>query len=326
MLQREEKSMSVVDVLPPHRANAEITRFWGRRTLLCPGSWMFGAFLIWSISTPLPAQAAPLQLAPVYIGGVTPEMRNLAIPTTTAAFRANGGAFYAHETYLLDNTSGNCPQQTASPALAATIKNFASSAPAMAEIGMMTPLAITQLMACNYHAVGLQPQVALVNVVYEVTTLTDFKALVDAGRKAGLLKIGPLASSNTSDQPEDWNNPYYDTLKQMALYGGVVGMDTPAALYKLRGPGYIRFSQQVEAWARSSGVTCVDIVSPEDGETAFTQDAVAWARAIATPPGNLPDAFVVENYNYTTTPDIGTEATSGSLAYTALEGLYALGR
>lgn len=273
----------------------------------------------------MPACAAELDLAPIYLGGVTSQMSNLADPAATSTYRSHGGAFYAHESYILANTSGPCPTQTASPSLAATISNFAASPPPMAEIGLMTPLAIEQLMTCNYQAVGLTPQVALVNVVYGVSTLADFKAMVNAGRSVGLMKIGPFATANTFAEPTNWNDPYWATMKAMALYGGVVAMDTPPTLYKIRGASYITFAQQVLAWAKAHGVECIDVVSPENGETSFTSDVLAWGTAISTPPGSLPDAFVVENYNYGTTPDIGTDSTPSTLTYAALAGLYALG-
>lgn len=266
----------------------------------------------------LPAgKAQDLKLAPIYLGGVTTDMVNLAKPETTKAFRALRGGFYAHESYVLANTTGTCPRQTASASLAATIENFSSSLPSLAEVGFSTPLALRQLIRCNYQAIGLKPTVAIVNVMVGEASPSAWKAFVDAGRAEGLMALGPIASPNVTSMPLEWSSPYWTAMKQMAVYGGVLGLDTPPVLFKVLGPGYTRFAQQQLAWCRENSVVCVDIISPGAYEQHFARDTSAWMDKLSDPKFHAP-VWVIENYNEGTRPGIGSEAIPDSLARTAL--------
>lgn len=263
------------------------------------------------------AQAKDLKLAPIYLGGVTRDMVELAKPDTTKAFRALHGGFYAHESYILAQTTGTCPRQTASPSLAATIGNFSSSPPPLAEIGFSTPLALRQLIKCNYQAIGLNPTVAIVNVMVGEASLSAWKAFVDAGRAEGLLALGPIASPNVASMPLDWSSPYWAAMKQMAAYGGALGLDTPPVLFKILGSGYTRFAQQQLAWCHANSVVCIDIISPGAHEQNFIHDTSAWMDMLSSPEVPAP-VWVIENYNEGTKPGIGAETIPDSLARTAL--------
>lgn len=278
--------------------------------------------LVGQIGAARPACASGPALAPVYLGGLTSDMKNLGQPNATASFRNNGGGLYMHADYVLANTSGDCPQQTASAALAATISNFENTPAQIAEVGLSTPLGLSQLIECNYQGVGLRPAVALVNIRMGVTTFKSWQPFADAGKASGLTALGPIVSPNSPLDPQDWNNSYWDSAKQMALYGGALGMDTPPLLYTARGPLYVRFAQQL-AWCAATGVTCIDILSPANGEVGFEQDALDWGKQIVAA-GVFPAGWVFENYNVNSKPSIGNEDEDGSLAKSALTALLAL--
>lgn len=270
-----------------------------------------------------PACARGPTLAPVYLGGLTSDMTNLSQANATASYRNYGGGLYVHADYVLANTSGRCPQQKASVTFAATIATFANTPAQIAEVGMSTPLGLSQLINCNYQGVGLRPAIALVNIKVGVTNFNAWQPFADAGKIAGLAALGPIASPNSPTEPQDWNNSYWDSAKQMARYGGALGMDTPPLLYTARGPLYVKFAQQQLAWCAATGVACIDIVSPANGEAGFEQDALNWVKKVVAS-GVFPASWVIENYNVNSKPSIGTETQNGSLARTALTALLAL--
>jgi hypothetical protein len=251
------------------------------------------------LSPASPSASGEPRLAPVYLGGVTADMRNLADPARTAQFRAAGGGFYAHESYVLLQSHGECPSQIASA------------------IGFGTPLAVDRLIRCNYHGIGLYPALALVNLDLATTTEAAWRDFVEAARSAGVRRLAPLISPNLPSDPRDWSDPYWDRPKRLALAGGALAMDTPPLLYRILGQGYVRFARQQLEWCARSGIPCIDIISPANGEAHFPADSVAWARKI-TVGGVGPAAWVLENYVDGSTPSIGGDREPGTVAYGAL--------
>ena len=272
----------------------------------------------WTLLSATRAQASGgPAFAPVYLGGVTADMSNLADPARTAQFRAAGGGFYAHESYVLPQSHGVCPSQTASESLAATIRTFSGGPAPIAEIGFGTELAVDRLIRCNYHGIGLYPELALVNVDRASTTEAAWRGFVDAARSAGVRRLAPVISPNLSSDPLDWSDPFWDRPKRLALAGGALALDTPPLLYRILGKGYVRFAREQLAWCARSGIPCIDIVSPANGETRFPADAVAWARMI-TVGGAGPATWVLENYVDGSAPSIGDDREPGTVAYGAL--------
>lgn len=264
--------------------------------------------------------------APVSLGGISADMAGLASAAGTSRFRAMGGGFYAHANWVLANTSGACPEQTASPALAGIISVFANAPPPIAEWGVLTGLGAAQLMECNFHAVGLYPKVILSNINFNtangaMTPYSEWTTMVDAARLHGAVLVAPVCSANYQGDTINWSAGEWTLCKQMAAYGGALAMDTPPTEDIAQGPAYDTFAQQQLAWCRKTGIRCFDILSPfSGGEPNFTHDVLSWLGKIEAG-GNKPAAFVVENYNVdssTNQPTIGTETTTPSLASTAL--------
>ncbi len=284
-----------------------------------PPSAPIGTALLWSalLSPASPSASGEPLLAPVYLGGVTADMRNLADPARTAQFRAAGGGFYAHESYVLLQSHGECPSPIASASLAATIRTFSGGPAPVAEIGFGTALAVDRLIRCNYHGIGLYPELALVNLDLATTTEAAWRDFVEAARSAGVRRLAPVISPNLPSDPRDWSDPYWDRPKRLALAGGALAMDTPPLLYRILGQGYVRFARQQLEWCARSGIPCIDIISPANGEAHFPADSVAWARKI-TVGGVGPAAWVLENYVDGSTPSIGGDREPGTVAYGAL--------
>lgn len=318
-----DKSSQVSDVRPEATGVSFKSARKCIRNIFRRDTFLVSAVLLVTLTGVTPSRSATLGLKSVYLGGVVSDMSNLSVPANTTGYRSVGGGFYAHESYILPNTSGNCPEQKASKALGSIIGSFGTSAGGLAEVGLSTPLGLTQLINCNYLAVGLNPTVAIANIIVGTTSLSSWKAFVDAGKSVGLMAVGPIVSPNVASQPANWNDKFWDDEKKMALYGGSLGMDTPPDLYKTLGPAYTTFAQQQLAWCKENGIACIDIISPSANEKDFDHDALAWAYAILAP-GAAPASWVIENYNAGTEPSIGSESKAGSLTSTALALAYAV--
>jgi Ca2+-binding RTX toxin-like protein len=267
----------------------------------------------------------------VMIGGIQ-GFAALATPANIAALLATGRAsLYLHWASLCD-ASGWANNVAGAGATAAQIaaieQNFAASSGSIAELDYSPPGAVASFFsgqfAQEFTRLGFDPTSANVNV--EAVPLNPsgyagWVGFVNAARGSGMATVAPIYSPNGIANPGHWADAAYATLRQMALYGGAIALDTPPDFFFQQSPAYQQFAVDEIKWGLANGLRVSVIVSPGSGDPNLLANAQALV-AFLTNAGALPTQWDVENYDVNvpaTYPNtIGAETQANTIANVAL--------
>jgi hypothetical protein len=280
-------------------------------------------------------QSAQASLTPldqqIMIGGIQ-GFSNLAKDANVSALIATGRAsLYLHWAALCDASGWpiNVPGAQATAAqIAAIEKNFAASSGSIAELNYATPDTVSTyfsgLFTQEYTGLGFDPNSANVNVENVPQTAAGYAgwvAYVNAARSYGMATVAPVYSPNGVNPIGRWSDPAYATMRQMALYGGAIALDTPPGYFFGQSAAYQQFAIDEIKWGVANGLRVSVIVSPGYGNTTFLANTQALVAFLENA-GALPTQWDVENYdvgvpaNYPN--DIGSETQTNTIANVAL--------
>lgn len=151
---------------------------------------------------------------------------------------------------------------------------------------------------------------------------TNFIATVDAVKAEGVDSVAPIYSPNTNEgidgaSSDDFaTSSNYSQLREAALYGGGLTLDTPPwYAYVDGGTNYYKFSSEEIKWANSENIRSTVILSPSGDGFFFLGDTMRFIHTIENL-GYVPKEWVVENYG-SDSDVIGTTLDPNSLASVA---------
>ena len=156
-------------------------------------------------------------------------------------------------------------------------------------------------------------------------------AYVGGSRQHGAEIVSPVFAPNgytpygTFTWDPNFLDSTYDGLRQMAIAGGGLCIDSPPgyvlplAVYPTLESEYMSFIEQEINWANSQGLRSSVILDPYYDDSTYASDVKAFVGTLETA-GALPGQFIVENYNpgALSTLDIGSDTDPNSLAGVAL--------
>ena len=167
---------------------------------------------------------------------------------------------------------------------------------------------------------GLAPDE--INSIIDFTSSTwvsDFDATATEARRHGILTVSPIFSPNLGSWPLDSfiTDPQYSEIRDAALLGGGLCIDSPPGYFFLRGSAYQNFVYQEIQWAQANHLKVTVIISPYNDNANFMYDAKAFVRLLQWN-NATPSDWVVEDYNASDTDGIGSDTDPNSVAGVAL--------
>ncbi|MCQ8242001.1 hypothetical protein, partial [Rhizosaccharibacter radicis] len=161
-----------------------------------------------------------------------------------------------------------------------------------------------------FNMQGYSPAEANVNCIdnwsWTENDLSSWKAYVDNARALGIMNLAPIFGDNgySADLSLPFSeSPWYDTLRQAALYGGGLSFDVVPNYAFNRAPDYlINIVQQIQ-WARDNGLRTSIIISPSNvDDSTNDQDSTLFQQTkrlvdYLSEADALPSQFIVENYH-----------------------------
>jgi hypothetical protein len=283
-------------------------------------------------ATVLSAQASLTPLdQQVMIGGIQ-GFADLATAANVSALVATGRAsLYLHWAALCDASGWpiNVPGAQATAAQITAIEhNFAASSGSIAELNYATPDTVSAyfsgLFTQEYTGLGFTPNSANVNtegVPLNASGYAGWVAYVNAARSDGLATVAPVYSPNGFTAIGHWSDPTYAVVREMALYGGAISLDTPPDFFFQQSAAYQQFTIDEIKWGVANGLRVSVIVSPGNGGSNFLANTQAFV-AFLEKAGALPTQWDAENYDVgvpaTYPNNIGSETQTNTIANVAL--------
>ncbi|WP_234744993.1 hypothetical protein [Burkholderia sp. WTPI3] len=241
----------------------------------------------------------------IAVGGVD-GFEALADPSNSAALRSTGRvSLYIHK-YIWDNTN---------PDLHKTVGSvFDGTGPAVIEVGETSlPQVYWSKLNEQFKSAGIFPGAAYVNapkVMQSSLTLPKWKSYVDVARSYGVKIVAPVRTPNMNEwETSNFSDGKWDSVREMAKYGGGLVVDSPPYYFLARPEGYRKFVEDEIIWAKEQGIQAILIISPPYNGGDFlkpTEQMIALLRK----DGALPTNYVVENYR--SKPPVGFKNVIGS--------------
>ncbi len=160
--------------------------------------------------------------------------------------------------------------------------------------------------ASNDYAVSEANVNTDVNQIWTQQDLLSWEAYVANARSMGVLSLAPVwgdASFGSTTPGNFATSPWYQTIREAALYSGGISFDLPPNYGFARGTAYLDNIVQQIQWATANGLRTSVIISPWDADgapgnyddtfLAATQRLVAFLKDADA----LPSQFIVENYD-----------------------------
>ena len=304
------------------------------------------------------ASAQAQKMTTAYVGAL-----NGATDLTNAAnfpnLLSSGNCSFYLTSYALTQVAG------LSASLGEVVGTFAEAAPGILEVGVepvnMPDIASTyaaDVTASNgwtwgptkgtawpgiIKAAGWTPTIATLNIfnmsfgalppaqdpyyAMNLAAIADVKA-AGPSIKYVLPFITPNnASVTTAAGNDQWNNPYWQNYRELALAAGGMALDVPANYaLSVQTPLYLPLIVQMLAWAAQNNLLTAVLLSPyalnngnqEGADSTFAQ-AAAQVVAYLQSNGVAPSIYVGTNYGEATTSNRpGTDTTPNSTAQVAL--------
>ena len=211
---------------------------------------------------------------PIYVGGIV-DVAKFEQPANSTIYRSLGGAFYLHETEMLEHVSGACGSARGDAEMQGVKSSFTEQArvspPAMFEIGMMTNLLLDAIFKCDIPPTGLSfgsrlmvgvnvdqvngisndpnfdpnfdyenPSEQVISLKNQIGyELAQWKLLVDDAKTHGFTIISPYITPNIhSEAAHDFlSDQYWSPSKALVAYGGGIALDTAPWVEGLILPG-----------------------------------------------------------------------------------------
>lgn len=147
----------------------------------------------------------------------------------------------------------------------------------------------------QYAAYGLTPSAVHINGSLKLS-LDQWKRYVDAARRNKVNIVSPVFTPNGGKWRDDpFSSPTWDLVKNMAIYGRGITLDSPPSFFIRSEDGYRKFVMDELRWARTAGIESTFIISPGNSGTQFLADTKKLLNAIRVCEC-WPDLIVVENY------------------------------
>jgi hypothetical protein len=227
----------------------------------------------------------------IEIGG-TDGFESLADPNASAALRATGRVrLYVHD-YIW--------QKLDIETRSAVARVFRETGPASVEVGVSSHgPAFWNDHRRTYDAAGLCVDEAHVDLVLGSNGLSpaQWKLYVDAARQAGLRTVSPIFAPNYRQwEHGPFQSPEWQDIRDMALYGGGITIDSPPWYFLSHPIPYQNFVEAEVIWARSAGIQSSWIFSPPRTAGGAFMAPVRQMLDILRVRGSLPNRYIVENY------------------------------
>jgi hypothetical protein len=283
-------------------------------------------------ATVLSAQASLTpQDQQIMIGGIQ-GFADLATDANVSALIATGRAsLYLHWAALCDASGWpiNVPGAEATTAqIAAMEQNFAASSGSIAELDYARPATVSSyfagLFTQEFTGLGFAATSANVNVEalpLNAAGYAGWVTYVNAARAYGMATVAPVYSPNGFATIGHWSDASYAMVRQMALYGGAISLDTPPDYFFQQSAAYQQFTVDEIKWGVANGLRVSVIVSPGNAGGNFLANTQAYV-AFLTKAGALPTQWDAENYDVnvpvTYPNNIGAETQTNTIANVAL--------
>jgi hypothetical protein len=267
----------------------------------------------------------------IMIGGIQ-GFANLANDANVSALIATGRAsLYLHWAALCDASRWpiNVPGAQATKAQITAIEhNFAASSGSIAELDYASPTAVSAyfsgLFTQEYTGLGFNANSANVNteaVPLNAAGYAGWVGYVNTARGYGLATVAPVYSPNGFATIGHWSDATYAVVRQMALYGGAIALDTPPDFFFQQSAAYQQFAIDEIKWGVANGLRVSVIVSPGNAGSNFLANTQALV-AFLTNAGALPTQWDAENYDVNVPANypnnIGAETQTNTIANVAL--------
>jgi hypothetical protein len=151
---------------------------------------------------------------------------------------------------------------------------------------------------------------------------------VDEARGMGIENVAPIMSPNSMQMVAiPWTSPTWNVLRQEALYGGGITLDSPPSFFYEVGPGwnignaYQTFTEQETQWGNAEGIRTTWIVSDYGAQSSYLTDAQDLVSRLVQDDA-VPAQWTIENYAAYVGADyanaVGSETTPNTQAALAL--------
>ena len=248
------------------------------------------------------------------VGGVK-GFPSLANPDSTALLRKSGrvGLYLHAEAWRpLDADT----QKT-------ILKVFENTGPSVVELGFN---ATSKGYFKNFYKVGfidrgVFAETALVNGLSkaEKDQAHDY---IDNARLYGLKRVAPVFSPNSGQfKTSSFSDARWNNLRETALYGGALAIDSPPHVFLALGQKYQQFVIDEITWARSQHIPVYAIISANASKERFFKESRSMLGVLRR--NNAPPShYVLETYDlkFLDSPNtVGGESEKGTLLNVALE-------
>lgn len=234
---------------------------------------------------------------PVVSVGGTAGIASMAVARNTARLRATGRAgLYTHALGAEVLLTAGLTRRVA--------RVFRGTGAGIAELGI--PASRDEAIGFfegPYRALylrhGLAPCMANVNGLDPTGTsggVGQWRDYASVAARFGLLSLAPFVNNNNPAWPDDFDHPFWDHTKQVALAMGAGALDTPPGFAFSSGPDYLGNVIQVIRWCRARKLRTSVVLSPHGDQRSYRASAIRFylfLRANAA----LPTEWVVETFD-----------------------------
>ncbi len=237
-----------------------------------------------------------LHLPVVSVGG-TAGITSMAVARNTARLRATGRAgLYTHALGAEVLLTAGLTRRIA--------RVFRGTGAGIAELGIpATRGEAIGFFHGPYRALylrhGLAPRMANVNGLDPTGasgSVRQWRDYASVAARFGIHSVAPFVNNNNPAWPDDFDDPFWDHTKRVALAMRAGALDTPPGFAFSSGPAYLGNVVQVIRWCRAQKLRTSVVLSPHGDQRTYRASAIRFylfLRANAA----LPTEWVVETFD-----------------------------